>query len=95
MDLAEPLWAFLAISVVVIVTPGQDTALTIRNTLAGGRTSGIMTALGVAAGQAVWALATAVGVVAFLVASEPLFATVKLAGGQEMKQCGRSRKGCG
>jgi threonine/homoserine/homoserine lactone efflux protein len=80
MDLAEPLWAFLAISVVVIVTPGQDTALTIRNTLAGGRTSGIMTALGVAAGQAVWALATAVGVVAFLVASEPLFAAVKLAG---------------
>jgi threonine/homoserine/homoserine lactone efflux protein len=80
MDLAEPLWAFLAISVVVIVTPGQDTALTIRNTLAGGRTSGIMTALGIAAGQAVWALATAVGVVAFLVASEPLFAAVKLAG---------------
>ncbi len=39
-----------------------------------------MTALGVAAGQAVWALATAIGVVAFLVTSEPVFAAVKLAG---------------
>ena len=39
MVLAEPFWAFLAISAVVIVTPGQDTALTIRNTLAGGRKS--------------------------------------------------------
>jgi len=80
MVMAEPFWAFLAISVVVIVTPGQDTALTIRNTLAGGRISGIATALGVAAGQAVWALATAIGVVAVLVTSEPVFAAVKLAG---------------
>jgi len=80
MVMAEPLWAFLAISVVVIVTPGQDTALTIRNTLAGGQKSGIMTAFGVATGQAVWALATAIGVVAFLVTSEPVFAAVKLAG---------------
>ncbi len=80
MVLAEPLWAFLAISAVVIVTPGQDTALTVRNTLAGGQKSGVMTALGLASGQAVWALATAVGVVAFLVTSEPVFAAVKLAG---------------
>ncbi len=80
MVLAEPLWAFLAISAVVIVTPGQDTALTVRNTLAGGQKSGVMTALGVASGQAVWALASAVGVVAFLVTSEPVFAAVKLAG---------------
>jgi len=80
MVMAEPLWAFLAISAVVIVTPGQDTALTVRNTLAGGQKSGVMTALGVATGQAVWALATAIGVVAFLVTSEPVFAAVKLAG---------------
>jgi threonine/homoserine/homoserine lactone efflux protein len=28
--------AFLSVSAIVIVTPGQDTALTIRNTLFGG-----------------------------------------------------------
>jgi threonine/homoserine/homoserine lactone efflux protein len=36
--------AFLAVSALVIVTPGQDTALTIRNTLLGGRGSGAATA---------------------------------------------------
>jgi len=33
---------------VMIVTPGPDTALTIRNTLVGGRPAGVATALGVA-----------------------------------------------
>jgi threonine/homoserine/homoserine lactone efflux protein len=71
---------FLAVSVVVIVTPGPDTALTIRNTLLGNRRSGIFTALGVVTGQAAWALATAVGVAALLAASEPAFTAVKLFG---------------
>ena len=53
------LLAFLGVAAVVICTPGQDTALTIRNALLGGRRSGIATAAGVAAGQAVWTLAAA------------------------------------
>jgi threonine/homoserine/homoserine lactone efflux protein len=72
--------AFLAVAAVVIVTPGQDTALTIRNTLAGGRRSGVFTALGVATGQATWTVAAAAGVAALLGASEPLFLAVKLLG---------------
>jgi threonine/homoserine/homoserine lactone efflux protein len=72
--------AFLGVSAVVIVTPGQDTALTIRNTLAGGRRAGVFTALGVAAGQATWTVAAAAGIAALLRASEPLFLTVKLCG---------------
>ena len=36
---------FLGVAVLVIVTPGPDTALTIRNTLVGGRSGGIATAL--------------------------------------------------
>src|SRR5262245_60645248 len=73
-------WAFLGISVVVIVTPGPDTALTIRNALLGGRAGGIATALGVACGQAIWSLATSAGLVALILASEPVFAAVKLLG---------------
>jgi len=72
--------AFLAISLVVIVTPGPDTAITIRNTLFGGRLGGVFTALGIASGQIIWALATSAGIVALLVASEPLFLTIKYAG---------------
>jgi threonine/homoserine/homoserine lactone efflux protein len=73
--------AFLAVSALVIVTPGQDTALTIRNTLLGGRTAGVFTAIGVSAGQATWTVATSLGVGALLVASEPAFFALKLAGG--------------
>jgi threonine/homoserine/homoserine lactone efflux protein len=72
--------AFAAVSVVVIVTPGQDTALTIRNTLLGGRVSGIRTAAGVAVGQATWTIAASAGVAALLRASEPAFVAVKLLG---------------
>ena len=72
--------AFVTISAIVIDTPGQDTALTIRNTLAGGRGGGIATGFGGACGQAVWVLATTIGLVAVLAASEPIFAAIKLAG---------------
>jgi threonine/homoserine/homoserine lactone efflux protein len=72
--------AFLGVSAVVIMTPGPDTAVTVRNTLLGGRLAGILTALGISTGQAIWALATSFGVVALLVASEVLFQAVKYAG---------------
>ena len=71
---------FLLVAALVIVTPGQDTALTIRNTLAGTRRAGVATGAGVSAGQAVWTLATSVGLAAVIAASEPLFRAVKLAG---------------
>jgi threonine/homoserine/homoserine lactone efflux protein len=72
--------AFLGVSLLVIVTPGQDTALTIRNTLAGGRRGGMFTALGVVSGQVTWALATSAGLAALLVASRPAFTALRLAG---------------
>jgi threonine/homoserine/homoserine lactone efflux protein len=76
----DDLLAFVAVSAVVICTPGQDTALTVRNTLAAGRRSGIATAGGVATGQAIWTIAASAGVVALLSASEPVFTAIRLAG---------------
>ncbi|WP_225769284.1 LysE family translocator [Inquilinus sp. Marseille-Q2685] len=78
--LAGSILAFLGVSALVIVTPGPDTAVTVRNALLGGRAGGIFTALGVSVGQAVWAFATSLGIVALLVASEPLFLAMKYAG---------------
>jgi threonine/homoserine/homoserine lactone efflux protein len=72
--------AFLGVSAIVIATPGPDTALTIRNTLMGGRRAGLFTAIGVSSGQATWTLASAAGVAALLAASEPAFLAVKLLG---------------
>jgi threonine/homoserine/homoserine lactone efflux protein len=71
---------FLTVPVLVIVTPGPDTALTVRNTLLGGRHGGVFTALGVVLGQAIWALATAAGLAALLAASEPAFVAIKYVG---------------
>lgn len=78
--MSASIWLFLGIAVVVIVTPGPDTALTVRNTLLGGRSGGIATAFGVSTGQMIWALATSAGVVALLLASEAVFQALKLAG---------------
>jgi threonine/homoserine/homoserine lactone efflux protein len=74
------LTAFLGVSLVVIVTPGQDTALTIRNTLAAGRRGGVLTALGVVTGQLTWALTASAGLSALLLASRPLFVGLRVAG---------------
>ena len=72
--------AFLGVSLLIIVTPGQDTVLTIRNTLAGGRSGGIFTAMGVSAGQLIWTLAASAGLAALLAAYEPAFVAIRLAG---------------
>jgi len=74
------LGAFVAVSAVVICTPGQDTAVTIRSTLAGRRRAGIAAAVGITLGNATWTVAASAGVVALLSASEPVFETIKLAG---------------
>src|SRR5439155_11722003 len=71
------LLGFFGVSALVIVTPGQDTALTIRNTLRGGRRGGVLTALGVGTGQCGWALATSAGLATLLVASEPVFRALR------------------
>src|ERR1700737_3016069 len=80
MELGINFAAFLGISLLVIVSPGQDTALTIRNTLVGGRSGGIATAAGVVTGLATWTVASSVGLAALLVASQPLFLAIRLIG---------------
>ncbi len=74
------LLAFVSIALFVLVTPGPDTALTVRNTLVGGQRGGVFTALGIVIGQAIWAFATSLGIVAVLLASEPVFHAVRLGG---------------
>jgi len=68
------------VATLVITTPGPDTALTVRNTLLGGRDAGLWTAAGVSSGLAIWALFTSVGIAAVLVASEPAFLAIRYLG---------------
>lgn len=74
------LGGFLAVSATVIVTPGPDTALTIRNSLAGGRRAGMCTGAGVSAGQVIWAVIASAGVASLLAASRPAFVALRIAG---------------
>ena len=71
---------FLAISLVVILTPGPDTAVVTKHALLGGRRSGLLASFGVAAGLATWTLAAALGVAALLRASELAFLALRVAG---------------
>jgi len=72
--------AFLLVAVLLIVIPGQDTALTIRNSIAGGRRGGIFTAAGITSAQLVWTAATALGLAALLVASRTAFDALRIVG---------------
>jgi threonine/homoserine/homoserine lactone efflux protein len=72
--------AFVGVACLVIMTPGPDTAVTIRSTLVGGRRAGVMTAFGVVTGLACWTVAASAGVTALLIASEPAFLAVKYVG---------------
>jgi threonine/homoserine/homoserine lactone efflux protein len=74
------LLAFLGVSALVICTPGPDTALTVRNSIVGGRRAGVFTAAGIAAGQLVWTVAASLGIAGLLQASQPAFTALKIAG---------------
>jgi threonine/homoserine/homoserine lactone efflux protein len=74
------LGGFLAISALLIVAPGPDMVLVARNTLRGGRRSGIATGVGVTLGLLVWTAAATVGLAALLRASEPAFIGLKIVG---------------
>jgi RhtB (resistance to homoserine/threonine) family protein len=71
---------FLAISVLLILIPGPDTAVVTKNALLGGRRSGVFAAVGVSVGLTVWTIAAALGVAAVLQASAVAFLVLKLVG---------------
>ena len=80
MDLDARLVAWIALSALLIATPGPDTALIIRNALAGGPRASTMSALGVAIGILAWAAAATFGVGIILERSSTAFTILKLVG---------------
>ena len=71
---------FLAISILLIVIPGPDTAMVTKNAVVGGRRAGVFAAVGVAVGLTVWTAAAALGIAALLRASAVGFFALKVAG---------------
>lgn len=77
----EQLVAFAATSLVVIVVPGPDMMLTLRNAARSGRAGALWTAAGIMTGLAILGTAAALGITALLTASPTLFQIVRIAGG--------------
>jgi RhtB (resistance to homoserine/threonine) family protein len=71
---------FLALSILLIVIPGPDTAVVTKNALLGGPRSGILASVGVSTGLTVWTVAAAFGISTLLRASAVAFLVLKLAG---------------
>jgi threonine/homoserine/homoserine lactone efflux protein len=64
------LLGFALASTLVILAPGPDSMLVMRNTMRGGRRAGWVTACGTLSGLTIWALAAALGLSALLRVSD-------------------------
>ena len=72
--------AFALVSTLLILAPGPDSLLVLRNTLRHGRRGGWVTATGTMSGLLAWAVAAAFGLSALLQASQLGYDAVRLAG---------------
>jgi threonine/homoserine/homoserine lactone efflux protein len=72
--------AFALAATLLILAPGPDSMLVLRNTLSGGRQAGWATAGGVMSGLLVWVTAAALGLSALLRASTVGYDTLRIAG---------------
>ena len=72
--------AFLPFAAFLAVLPGPATAMVIQSAAKGGRSQAMRATAGDAAGLALWAVASMLGVSALLVASEVAFTTLKVVG---------------
>jgi threonine/homoserine/homoserine lactone efflux protein len=72
--------AFAGVAAILTITPGPDTFLVMRSSLAGGFARGMAATWGILAGGVIHASLAALGLSAILLRSARLFETVKLVG---------------
>ncbi|MGD8251299.1 MAG: LysE family translocator [Desulfobacterales bacterium] len=89
-------FVFIATSLVLIATPGQDRVLVMSRSISQGWKTGVATGGGVSRGLLGHALLAALGLGAILLASEALFVSIKLIGAGYLLYLGaRLLAGCG
>ncbi|HEV7725573.1 MAG TPA: LysE family translocator [Modestobacter sp.] len=71
---------YLVFAAVLVLVPGPDFAVVVRNTLAGGRVRGGWSAFGVSSAAAVQGTAAAAGLGALVLRVEPVFEAIRWAG---------------
>ncbi|GAA1880365.1 LysE family translocator [Pseudonocardia ailaonensis] len=71
---------YLAIAVLLVLAPGPDTLVLLRNALSGGRRGGLIAGAGIVAGNLLQGSAAAFGLGVLVASSRPLFETLRWAG---------------
>ena len=74
------MWPFTAAAVLIVLLPGPDTLVVVRNILFGGRRQGALTALGNVCGLAIWVCIATFGLAAALRASQVGYDVLRLVG---------------
>ncbi|TKG66172.1 LysE family translocator [Prauserella endophytica] len=72
--------SYLVFVIVVVLAPGPDTVVTLKNSFAGGFRGGLLAASGIAVGNLLQGTAVAFGLGAVIVQSQPVFHTVRWLG---------------
>lgn len=75
-----PLWAYLAVTIPLVLTPGASTAVVLRNSVAGGTRAGVATAVGINAGSLCYGLLSAFGLALVLREWPRVWETLRVAG---------------
>ena len=76
----EPFVSFLGVAVVAMLVPGPDSVVVLRTSLADGPRAGTSAALGAAAGNVLWGVASVLGLAAVLAASAAAHTALELGG---------------
>lgn len=72
--------SFLALALVVVIVPGPDTFITLRNAVAGGRSAGLWTTAGVTVAGAMQGVIAAAGLGAIIQAAETVYEVITWVG---------------
>lgn len=73
-------WSFIAVVVALVLAPGADFTLIVRNTLSGGRLRGAITTAGVSFAAATQGFLVSIGLAGVIVRVQPVFLALKWAG---------------
>lgn len=81
---------FAGVAAIINITPGLDTLLVLRTSVAHGRDGGIAAALGILTGCLAWGVATAIGLTAVLTASRFAYDALRIGGAMYLAWLGAS-----
>ncbi len=78
--MTQVLLAFVGATLVIVISPGPDTLLVLRNAAAGGRRAAVWTTVGILVGGLAWMVAVVAGLAALVRSSEAVYDSLRYLG---------------